>query len=80
MKPQKRANGTDVAEFSPARRLSTEEIPLVVNDFRIAARNAIEAGKNDSSSSVVEKILFEELVQIFGQCLKSKKKKNNYFI
>lgn len=52
----------------------------MVNDFRIAARNAIEAGKNDSSSSVVEKILFEELVQIFGQCLKSKKKKLLYLI
>ncbi|XP_074588238.1 putative 12-oxophytodienoate reductase 11 [Curcuma longa] len=26
------------------RRLETEEIPLVVNDFRLAARNAIEAG------------------------------------
>ncbi|XP_073004065.1 putative 12-oxophytodienoate reductase 11 [Typha latifolia] len=33
-----------VAEFSPPRRLETEEIPLVVNDFRLAARNAIEAG------------------------------------
>ncbi|KAE9446407.1 hypothetical protein C3L33_21692, partial [Rhododendron williamsianum] len=41
--PQIRANGVDVAEFSPARRLRTNEIPLVVNDFRHAARNAIEA-------------------------------------
>ncbi|KAF9605678.1 hypothetical protein IFM89_018021 [Coptis chinensis] len=32
------------AEFSPPRRLKTEEIPQIVNDFRIAARNAIEAG------------------------------------
>ncbi|KAF8411938.1 hypothetical protein HHK36_004496 [Tetracentron sinense] len=31
-------------EFSTPRRLSTDEIPLVVNDFRIAARNAMEAG------------------------------------
>ncbi|CAK9143737.1 unnamed protein product [Ilex paraguariensis] len=31
-------------EFSPPRRLSTHEIPGVVNDFRIAARNAMEAG------------------------------------
>ncbi|KAM0940169.1 putative 12-oxophytodienoate reductase [Dioscorea sansibarensis] len=44
LKPQKRANGIDVAEFSTPHRLSTEEIPLVVNDFRIAARNVIEAG------------------------------------
>ncbi|KAI3765582.1 hypothetical protein L2E82_15620 [Cichorium intybus] len=36
--------GIDVAQFSPPRKLSTEEIPLVVNDFRVAARNAIEAG------------------------------------
>ncbi|KAJ4831965.1 putative 12-oxophytodienoate reductase 11 [Turnera subulata] len=42
--PQVRSNGIDVAEFSPPRRLRTDEIPQVVNDFRIAARNAIEAG------------------------------------
>ncbi|CAK9167896.1 unnamed protein product [Ilex paraguariensis] len=42
--PQDRASGFDVAEFSPPRRLSTHEIPGVVNDFRIAARNAMEAG------------------------------------
>ncbi|KAI3499209.1 hypothetical protein L1887_35002 [Cichorium endivia] len=36
--------GIDAAQFSPPRKLSTEEIPLVVNDFRVAARNAIEAG------------------------------------
>ncbi|KAL6555593.1 12-oxophytodienoate reductase 1 [Orobanche hederae] len=42
--PQIRANGVDTAQFSPPRRLSTEEIPEIVNDFRIAARNAIEAG------------------------------------
>ncbi|CAI9260011.1 unnamed protein product [Lactuca saligna] len=42
--PQLRSNGIDVAQFSTPRKLTTEEIPLVVNDFRIAARNAIEAG------------------------------------
>ncbi|CAK7327827.1 unnamed protein product [Dovyalis caffra] len=42
--PQLRANGVDVAEFDPPRRLRTDEIPHVVNDFRIAARNAMEAG------------------------------------
>ncbi|KAB1210906.1 12-oxophytodienoate reductase 1 [Morella rubra] len=42
--PRLRANGIDVAQFTPPRRLSTEEIPQVVNDFRLAARNAIEAG------------------------------------
>ncbi|KNA15893.1 hypothetical protein SOVF_094220 isoform B [Spinacia oleracea] len=43
--PQMRANGIDIAQFSIPRRLTTEEIPSVVNDFRLAARNAIEAGK-----------------------------------
>ncbi|KAF9605677.1 hypothetical protein IFM89_018020 [Coptis chinensis] len=36
--------GFNDAEFLPPRRLKTEEIPQIVNDFRIAARNAIEAG------------------------------------
>ncbi|KAJ4713764.1 12-oxophytodienoate reductase [Melia azedarach] len=44
LKPQLRANGVDVARFTPPRRLRTDEIPQIVNDFRIAARNAIEAG------------------------------------
>ena len=43
--PQIQANGIDVAAFTPPRRLSIEEIPQIVNDFRLAARNAIEAGK-----------------------------------
>ena len=43
--PQVRANGIDVARFSPPRRLRTGEIPQIVNDFRLAARNAMEAGK-----------------------------------
>ncbi|KAK1414656.1 hypothetical protein QVD17_30405 [Tagetes erecta] len=30
--------------FTPPRKLSIEEIPFVVDDFRIAARHAIEAG------------------------------------
>ncbi|XP_047333815.1 12-oxophytodienoate reductase 2-like [Impatiens glandulifera] len=42
--PQLRSNGIDVAQFTPPRRLSTEEIPEIVNDFRLAARNAIDAG------------------------------------
>ncbi|XP_078172861.1 putative 12-oxophytodienoate reductase 11 isoform X2 [Carex rostrata] len=41
--PQKLANG-DTTEHSPPRRLETDEIPKIVNDFRLAARNAIEAG------------------------------------
>ncbi|XP_050252941.1 12-oxophytodienoate reductase 2-like isoform X2 [Quercus robur] len=42
--PQIQANGIDIADFTPPRRLSIEEIPQIVNDFRLAARNAIEAG------------------------------------
>ncbi|MCD7465672.1 12-oxophytodienoate reductase 2 [Datura stramonium] len=42
--PQIRSNGLDVAQFTPPRRLTTDEIPQIVNDFRLAARNAIEAG------------------------------------
>ncbi|KAK1371756.1 12-oxophytodienoate reductase 1 [Heracleum sosnowskyi] len=34
----------DGADYSPPRRLSTEEIPQIINDFRLAARNAMEAG------------------------------------
>lgn len=34
-------------QFKPPRRLRTDEIPAIVNDFRIAARNAIEAGKQN---------------------------------
>lgn len=32
-------------QFTLPRRLRTDEIPAIVNDFRIAARNAMEAGK-----------------------------------
>ncbi|WJX60051.1 12-oxophytodienoate reductase 1 [Trifolium repens] len=42
--PQIQSNGIDVAKFTPPRRLRTEEIPNIVNDFKLAARNAIEAG------------------------------------
>uniref|UniRef100_A0A2N9GDQ0 NADH:flavin oxidoreductase/NADH oxidase N-terminal domain-containing protein n=1 Tax=Fagus sylvatica TaxID=28930 RepID=A0A2N9GDQ0_FAGSY len=43
-KPFTPQNGIDVADFTPPRRLRIEEIPQIVNDFRLAARNAIEAG------------------------------------
>jgi 12-oxophytodienoic acid reductase len=42
----KPVNSVHVAKFTPPRRLETGEIPLIINDFRIAARNAIEAGKH----------------------------------
>ncbi|KAG8082105.1 hypothetical protein GUJ93_ZPchr0014g47146 [Zizania palustris] len=44
LQPVERANGVDVASFSTPRRLETDEIPFVINDFKVAARNAIEAG------------------------------------
>ncbi|KAJ0085851.1 hypothetical protein Patl1_07602 [Pistacia atlantica] len=44
------ANGVDVAQFTPPRRLRTDEIPQIVNDFRVAARNAIEAGNSFSKT------------------------------
>ncbi|KAK9069638.1 hypothetical protein SSX86_011542 [Deinandra increscens subsp. villosa] len=36
--------GLDGEYWSPPRRLRTEEIPALINDFRLAARNAIDAG------------------------------------
>ncbi|CAL5378016.1 unnamed protein product [Camellia sinensis] len=36
--------GLDGVDWSPPRRLRIDEIPHVVNDFRLAARNAIDAG------------------------------------
>lgn len=41
--PKKHSNG-HVEEYSTPRRLETDEIPKIVDDFRLAARNAIEAG------------------------------------
>ncbi|XP_076930656.1 putative 12-oxophytodienoate reductase 11 [Bidens hawaiensis] len=38
------AGGTDITSFTPPRKLTTKEIPLIVDDFRTAARNAIDAG------------------------------------
>ncbi|KAL1824921.1 hypothetical protein DCAR_0313026 [Daucus carota subsp. sativus] len=32
------------SHYSPPRRLSTKEIPQIINDFRLAAKNAMEAG------------------------------------
>ena len=37
-------SGKELGEYSQPRALLTEEIPKVVNDFRLAARNAIRAG------------------------------------
>ncbi|KAH7568279.1 hypothetical protein JRO89_XS07G0270900 [Xanthoceras sorbifolium] len=42
--PLLQSNGFDAGHFTPPRRLRTDEIPQIVNNFRLAARNAIEAG------------------------------------
>ncbi|KAK3200340.1 hypothetical protein Dsin_023755 [Dipteronia sinensis] len=42
--PQVRTSGIPFGQFPPPRRLRTDEIPQIVNDFRVAAKNAIEAG------------------------------------
>ena len=44
LKPKVLISGVDVAHFSTPRRLRTDEIPQIVNDFRLTARNAMEAG------------------------------------
>ncbi|KAK1383759.1 hypothetical protein POM88_021494 [Heracleum sosnowskyi] len=45
----------DGADYSPLRRLSTEEISQIIIDFRLAARNAMEA----------------DLERLFGETLQS---------
>jgi hypothetical protein len=40
-----RSNGKHIVNFSAPRRLETHEVPLVINDFKVAAINAVEAGK-----------------------------------
>lgn len=52
--PQVRANGIDVAHFTPPRRLRADEIPQIVNDFRLAAKNAIEAGNSFSENCLMK--------------------------
>ncbi|CAA7396550.1 unnamed protein product [Spirodela intermedia] len=42
--PELRSKCIDTSQFSAPRRLATEEIPSIVDDFRAPARNAIEAG------------------------------------
>ncbi|KAL4579097.1 hypothetical protein LXL04_015232 [Taraxacum kok-saghyz] len=37
-------SGGETSQYSPPHRLTIDEISEVINDFRIAARNAIEAG------------------------------------
>ncbi|KAI4336694.1 hypothetical protein L6164_015187 [Bauhinia variegata] len=43
-KPILAIGGSKVPKYPPPRRLATAEIPNLVNDFKLAAKNAIEAG------------------------------------
>jgi 12-oxophytodienoic acid reductase len=36
--------GGEPLNYPTPRKLASEEIPQIVNDFRLAARNAIDAG------------------------------------
>lgn len=58
-----------VLEFAPPRRLKTEEIPNIVDDFRIAARNAIEAGNKHNSDISAVNMLCIDNVEILLQLL-----------
>ncbi|KAH7663839.1 12-oxophytodienoate reductase protein [Dioscorea alata] len=52
-----------VEEYSPPRRLRTDEIPQIVNDFRLAARNAIEAGFDGIEIHGAHGYLFEQFMK-----------------
>ncbi|XP_039118082.1 putative 12-oxophytodienoate reductase 11 [Dioscorea cayenensis subsp. rotundata] len=57
-----RLDGT-VEEYSPPRRLRTDEIPQIVNDFKLAARNAIEAGFDGIEVHGAHGYLFEQFMK-----------------
>ena len=65
LKPQVRTNGIDIANFSTPRRLDTHDIPLVVNDFKNAARNAVEAGKSLLTTLSILSVKEHELNKFF---------------
>lgn len=53
----------DVNTFAVPRRLETEEIPHVVNDFRVAARNAIKAGFDGVEIHAANGYLFDQFMK-----------------
>nr|XP_023914583.1 12-oxophytodienoate reductase 2-like isoform X3 [Quercus suber] len=59
--PQIKANGIDVAGFTPPRRLRIEEIPQIVNDFRLAARNAIEAEIHGAHGYLIDQFMKDQV-------------------
>lgn len=56
---------TPETEHLPPRRLMIDEIPPILNDFRLAAQNAIEAGKPSiprfSSKNLIYKPSIEKI-------------------
>ncbi|KAL8482422.1 hypothetical protein ACS0TY_028554 [Phlomoides rotata] len=61
-----RSYDLDTPLFSPPRRLRIEEIPEIVNDYRIAARNAIEAGFDGVELHAAHGCLIEQFLK--DQC------------
>jgi hypothetical protein len=53
-----------VATFSTPRSLETDEIPLVINDFTVAARNAIEAGNYLFPLAKNSRSMFPNMLQL----------------
>ncbi|XP_028548930.1 putative 12-oxophytodienoate reductase 8, partial [Dendrobium catenatum] len=60
--PQIHLDGT-IEEYSTPRRLRTDEIPHIVNDFRVAARNAIEAGFDGVEIHAAHGYLLEQFLK-----------------
>ncbi|XP_058773032.1 putative 12-oxophytodienoate reductase-like protein 1 [Vicia villosa] len=54
---------TAFQKFTPPRRLRTDEIPDIVNDFKLAARNAIEAGFDGIEIHGAHGYLFEQFMK-----------------
>ncbi|KAJ0972929.1 hypothetical protein J5N97_020888 [Dioscorea zingiberensis] len=60
--PETKSDGT-IKEFPAPRSLQTDEIPGIVNDFRIAARNAIEAGFDGVEIHAAHGYLIEQFLK-----------------
>ncbi|CAI8589458.1 unnamed protein product [Vicia faba] len=54
---------TAFQKFTPPRPLRTDEIPNIVNDFKLAARNAIEAGFDGIEIHGAHGYLFEQFMK-----------------
>ncbi|GKC81352.1 putative 12-oxophytodienoate reductase 11 [Tanacetum coccineum] len=61
--PLVESTGEVLIEFVPPRRLDSDKIPLVANDFRIAAKNAMEAGFDGVEIHVALGYLIEQFLK-----------------